>query len=459
MMRVVRQILIMLPLVLGAWCAAVKAQDSTTRVELAQGGSGLRSPIVDSSDDWSLHGQFTFVGQTHPTFTSPYQGQNSLTPTANNAQTTDFTLFLGRRLWQGAEFFVNPEVDQGYGLSGTLGLAGFSSGEAYKLGSKDPYLRVPRAFIRQTINLGGETIDLPDQPNQFAKQITSNNIVITAGKFSVVDIFDTNTFAHDPRSDFLNWTGIDSGAFDYAADAWGYTNGAAVEWTQDSWTLRGGFFALSTVPNTTQIDTTFRQFEVVGEFEQRYEIAGRKGKVKLLGFLNRGDMGTYSAAVDLAKLTNTTPDTANVRQYASRPGVALNFEQEITPSVGVFARASMNNGAYEAFEFTDVNQSVMAGVSIKGNSWGRGLDTVGVLQIFNGLSSQAQEYFGAGGMGILIGDGQLNYATERISEIYYNMVLTKHFAVGLNYQFVVNPAYNRDRGPVSIFGIRLHAEF
>ena len=458
-LQLILQAAIAVPLILGMMCSVSNAQDSTTRVDLAQAGSGLKSPIVDSSDDWSFHGQFTFVGQTYPTFTSPYQGQNSLTPTNNNAQTTDFTLFLGRRLWQGAEFFVNPEVDQGYGLSNTLGVAGFTSGEAYKIGAKDPYLRVPRAFVRQTINLGGETIDLPDQPNQFARQITANNIVITAGKFSVVDIFDTNTYAHDPRSDFLNWTGIDSGAFDYAADAWGYTNGAAVEWTQDSWTLRGGFFALSTIPNTASIDTTFRQFEVVGEFEQRYEIAGRKGKIKLLGFLNRGDMGTYSAAVDLARLTNSTPDTANVRQYASRPGVAINFEQEITPTVGVFARASMNNGAYEAFEFTDVNQSAMAGVSIKGNAWGRGQDTVGLLQIFNGLSSQAQEYFGAGGMGILIGDGQLNYAPERISEIYYNMVLTKHFAVGLNYQFVVNPAYNRDRGPVSIFGIRLHAEF
>ena len=458
-MRVVRQALILLPLMLGAWSTSVSAQDSTTRVELAQGVSGLKSPIVDSSDDWSVHGQFTFVGQTYPTFTSPYQGQNSLTPTTNNAQTTDFTLFLGRRLWKGAEFFVNPEIDQGFGLSNTLGVAGFTSGEAYKLGAKDPYLRVPRAFIRQTINLGGETIDLPDQPNQFAKQITANNIVSTAGKFSVVDIFDTNTYAHDPRSDFLNWSGIDSGAFDYAADAWGYTNGVAVEWTQDSWTLRGGFFAMSTVPNTTSIDTTFRHFEVVGEFEQRYEIAGRKGKIKLLGFLNRADMGTYSAAVDLARLTNTTPDTANVRQYASRPGAAINFEQEVTPTMGVFARASMNNGAYEAYDFTDINQSVVAGVSIKGNAWGRGQDTVGLLQVFNGLSSQAQAYFGAGGMGILIGDGHLNYGIERISEIYYNMVLTKHFAVGLNYQFVVNPAYNRDRGPANVFGIRVHAEF
>ena len=124
-MRVVRQALILLPLVLGAWSSGANAQDSTTRVELAQSGTGLKPPIADYSDDWSLHGQFTFVSQTYPTFTSPYQGQNSLPPTNNNAQTTDFTLFLGRRLWQGAEFFVNPEVDQGYGIGDTLGLAGF----------------------------------------------------------------------------------------------------------------------------------------------------------------------------------------------------------------------------------------------------------------------------------------------------------------------------------------------
>lgn len=414
---------------------------------------------IPSNEAWNMHGQMTWVDQYHPTFNAPYSGANSLTPHSNSAETFDATLYLGVKLWEGGEAYLNPEIDQGFGLSNTLGLAGFSSGEAYKVGSNDPYYRTPRAFIRQTFNLGGDLIELDDQANQLAKTISSNNVIITAGKFSVVDIFDTNTYAHDARGDFLNWAGIDAGAFDYAADSWGYTYGGAVEWSQDWWTLRGGFFDLSIVPNSENIDIGFKQYELVSEAEERHELWGHKGKFKILGFANRGNMGSYSDAIALAQQTGATPDTALVRRDAWRPGLALNFEQEIGPGMGFFARASKNSGNEETYEFTDINQSVTAGLSFKGDAWNRPEDAIGVQGIVNGLSKNAQQYFAMGGMGILIGDGALTYGLERISEIYYNLSVVKHLALGFDYQHIIDPAYNAARGPVNVFGVRVHADF
>ena len=414
---------------------------------------------IPEPERWNIHGQFTNVTQWHPSFHAPYSGTNSLTPETNNKETADITLYLGVRLWKGAELYANPEVDQGFGLNNTVGLAGFSSAEAYKVGNNTPYRKLPRLFLRQVIDLGGEQQAVESGPNQLAGSHSANNLTITVGKFSVVDIFDTNTYAHDPRGDFLNWSVVDAGAFDYAADAWGYTHGLAVEWTQSWWTLRGGLFALSNVPNSITIDTTWKQYQWVGEFEARQNWFGRPGKVKLLAFASRGKMGGYGDAVNLAQQTGTTPDTGLVRRLAWRPGIAVNLEQEVTDDVGVFASASMNDGSKETFEFTDINQSVSAGLSLKGTRWGRPNDTFGAAVVVNGLSGAARQYFAAGGMGVLIGDGALNYGTERIAELYYNWAVVKHLTLGLNYQYVVHPAYNRDRGPVSIVGARIHAEF
>jgi high affinity Mn2+ porin len=283
--------------------------------------------------------------------------------------------------------------------------------------------------------------------------------VLTAGKFSVGDVFDTNQYVHDPRGDFLNWALLDAGAFDYAADAWGYASGVAVEWTQDWWTLRFGTFNLSKQPNGTVLETTFRQFEMVGEVEERHTLFGRDGKVKLLGFVNRGRMGSYDDAVALASATGTLPDTSLVRRYASRPGGEINIEQGISDNLGVFLRASANDGSKEAYEFTEINKSISAGLSLKGSSWGRPDDALALGGVVNGLSQDARGYFGAGGMGILIGDGRLpHYGTEDILEAYYSASLTKWLSVSADYQFIEDPAYNRDRGPVSAVALRLHAQ-
>lgn len=409
-------------------------------------------------DNWSVHGQLTYVNQWHPDFTAPYSGQNSMDSAARNTNTTDITLFLGRRLWKGAELWLNPEIDQGFGLSNTVGMAGFPSGEAYKIGENRPYIRLPRAFIRHVISLDGDTQNVEAGTNQFATSYNTNNVVITVGKMSVVDIFDNNSYAHDARSDFLNWSIIDSGTFDYAADSWGFTNGATVEWNQDNWSLRGGAFQMSQVPNQKVTGFHFNQHSFIAEVERRHEWAGHPGKFKVLAFVNEGDMGDYRDAVRLGLASNATPDTALVRRNSANPGLTLNFEQELASDLGVFARMGMNGGKKEAYEFTDMNRSISGGLSLQGTRWGRPDDRVGVAGAVNALSSDAKAYFSAGGIGVLIGDGQLNYGHEKIFETYYSAALTKNLKLSFDYQHVTNPAYNRDRGPFSIYAVRLHAE-
>jgi high affinity Mn2+ porin len=427
------------------------------------GHAGLADAITKGPSllelDWlALHGQTTFVGQYAPSFHAPYRGQNSLL--SNQARETwDVTLYAGIRLWDGAEIWINPEVDQGFGLTDTQGLAGFSSGEAYKVGERYPYARVPRLFLRQTIALSGDPEDVDADINQFPRRSTSNRLVFTVGKFGVPDIFDTNRYAHDPRSDFLNWALIDTGSFDYAADAWGYTYGAAAEWYQGQWTLRGGGFDLSTVPNGTELDPSFAQFQLVGEVERRFEIWQQPGKIAVTPWLSRGRMGNYNDAVRLAQMNGQPADLAAVRHYRSRAGVGANLEQQVTADWGLFIRAGFASPDVEPYEFTDIDRTIATGAVVSGRPWQRPDDTFGLAGVMNGISGNHETFLNAGGLGLLIGDGRLPHAgLEQILETYYCLAVNS-LRITLDYQFFNNPAYNRDRGPVSVVGLRLHSQF
>jgi high affinity Mn2+ porin len=438
--------------------APLHAQQSATISAIA-GADADADVDADANEPWAVHGQWTTLSQQHPGFRSPYQGTNSLDAGSRSDETTDLTVYAGLRLWRGAELWLNPEIDQGYGFSNTVGVAGFPSGEAYKIGANAPYLRLPRLFLRQVIALGTATEKVEGAANQLGGSRAVDNLTLTVGKFSVTDIFDTNTYAHDPRADFMNWANIDAGAFDYAADAWGFTYGAAAEWQHGDWTLRGGYFQLSSVPNGKITGVDFRQHSLVAEAEWRHDWLGHPGKIKWLVIANHADMGSYRDAVQLAAATDAVPDTALVRRAAWRPGAAVNVEQALAGDLGLFVRASANDGAMEAYEFTEIDKSLSAGLSLKGGRWGRKDDTFGLAAVVNGLSNAAQAYFAAGGIGILIGDGRLRYGSEQIVETYYALQLTSWADLSADYQHIANPAYNRDRGPVSVYSLRLHAQF
>jgi high affinity Mn2+ porin len=407
---------------------------------------------------FALHGQTTFIEQYAAPFSSPYLGPHSLAPNQGR-ESLDFMYFIGFKPWSGAEFWIDPESNQGYGLSNTEGIAGFPSGASFKVGSNVPYARIQRFLLRQTIDLGGEAQKVQADQNQFAGSNTTDRLVITLGKFSVSDVFDQNKYAQNPRKDFMNWALIDAGSYDYAADAWGYTYGAAAEWYQGPWTLRGGVFDITTVPNGTDLDTTFSQFQLDGEIERRYALWNRPGKIAVTGFLTRAKLGTYQDAIALAQLTGGPADIAAVRRYRTRSGVSMNLEQEITDDVGAFARAGFASGEVEPDSYTDVDRTVAAGLSLDGKRWGRPVDTAGLAGIINGITPAHAQFLNDGGLGILIGDGQLPHpGPEQIVETYYQFAVFA-WKVTFDYQFVVNPAYNRDRGPVSIGAIRVHSEF
>jgi len=416
-------------------------------------------PTAESSDRCALHGQVTYVEQETNSFAAPYRGPNSLSPSIGR-ETADITLYLGARLWAGAELWLNPEIDQGFGLDNTLGVAGFPSGEAYKVGKKKPYFRLPRAFLRQTVDVGEPSDPVEASANQFAGTRSRDRWVFTLGKFGVPDVFDVNQYAHDPRADFLNWTAVDAGSFDYAADAWGFTVGASAEWYHGAWTVRGGFFDLSDVPNSEHLEPGFHEFQLLGEVEHRHELLGHPGKLLVTYFESHGHMGLLDAAVRLAQQTSTPVDISAVRQYRKRVGISLNFEQQLASDLGLFARTGKAGGNVEAYEFTDIDRAMEIGLSVKGTRWHRADDTVGLAVMINGISATRERYLNAGGLGILVGDGQLPHAgAERIVETYYSAAVFSQVFVTADFQRIFNPAYNQDRGPVSVVALRFHAQF
>ena len=415
---------------------------------------------LPESTDWNVHAQTTFLPTGYPAFRSPYAGPNSLPGSGQARETWTTTAFLGVRLWQGGEFYFDPELAQGFGLNGTLGLAGFSNGEAQKAGAPFPKYRPQRYYIRQTFGLGGEQEDVADAANQLPGKRDIDRVTVVVGRFAVGDFFDGNSYAKDPRADFMNWAMWSSAAYDFPADLPGFTRGAVAELNRTDWAVRAGVFEVPSAPNSDVL--TFKTGGAVLEFEERHKIFDQPGKLRLGIFANRGNTGNYRQALAIAAFDpaidiNTVMQS--IRRENPKYGFYANAEQQIAKDIGLFARASWNDGQNETLSFTDIDRSLSGGVSIKGSYWGRSSDTIGLGGAINGLSSGHRDLLVAGGLGLLIGDGRLNYQPERILETYYALAIDKNFTVTADYQFITNPAYNADRGPVHIFSGRLHGEF
>ncbi len=415
---------------------------------------------LPESDDWNVHAQTTVLPQGYGPIHSPYASPQSLPGGGQFQATWTTTAFLGARLWDGGEVYFNPELAQGFGLNGTLGLAGFSNGEAQKAGAAFPKIRAQRYYLKQTFGLGGEQEAVEDAPNQLAGKRDIDRVTLIVGRFAVGDFFDGNSYAKDPRADFMNWAMWASAAYDFPADLPGYTRGAVVELNRKDWALRAGVFEVPDAPNSDVL--TFKSGGTVVEFEERHAILGQPGKLRLGAFANSGNTGNYRQALAIEGADPTLDINAvmaGIRHDNLKYGFYANLEQQVARDVGVFARASWNDGQNEILSFTDIDRSLSAGVSIKGSYWGRPSDTIGLGGAVNGLSAAHRDFLAAGGLGLLIGDGQLNYRPERVLETYYAFAIDKSFTFTADYQLITNPAYNADRGPVSIFSGRLHGEF
>ena len=417
----------------------------------------LKTLTDPESDRWEIHGQTTYLGQGYPAFRAPYSGPNSLTPSAQYQATWSNSLFLNARLWDGGEVYYNPELLQGFGFNDTVGVAGFPNGEAQKSNFPYPHYNTSRLFVRQTFGFGGEQEELPSGPTQLAGKADISRLTLQAGKFAVTDVFDGNAYAKDTRKDFMNWSMWAPGAFDYSADKLGLSYGVTAELNQKQWALRGGYFLMDSESNSNSFDTRlFQRGEYVLELETRYSLFGQPGKLRTIGWLNSAYMGSYR---DTLNNPAFNLDIAQTRSGRIKYGYVINLEQAVTDDIGLFGRWSWNDGKTEIMAFTDIDSSLSLGTSIKGTRWGRPDDVIGLGGAINGLSKDHRDFIAAGGLGVLIGDGQLNYRNERVLEAYYAYALNKQLTLTADYQLITNPAYNADRGPVSVFSGRLHGEF
>ncbi|WP_243305348.1 carbohydrate porin [Geothrix oryzisoli] len=416
-----------------------------------------QAPEAPAPEPWSLHAQLTYQLQGHGGFTAPYEGDNSLQDRREVRGSYTTTFFVGRRLWEGTELYTNAEAFAGAGVSRVLGLAAPPNGETYRVDSTTLKVGLARLFLRQTWNLGEPTEAVADGPNQVATRQSRRRVVLTAGKLSGTDIFDANTYSHDARTQFNNWSLWANAAWDYPADTRGYTWGVALEWLHDDWALRAGSLMEPREANQLELDHDVRHAhgEVI-ELEHDYELGGQKGALRLLAFQNHARMGSYGEALALAP---AAPDvTATRTPGRAKHGFGLNAEQAVTPDLGLFLRAGWNDGKTESWAFTEVERTLSMGLSASGRAWGRGGDRVGLGFAANGLNQDHRDYLAAGGYGFMVGDGRLAYRAERVLDAYYALALGSFGSFSLEVQRFEHLAFNRDRGPATLCGLRLHLQ-
>ena len=422
-------------------------------------GQSAAAPNPNSEfDRWNLFYQATSIGMTHPAFYSPYVGPLSLLPFAEHDVSLTTTLFSATRLEQNTVFVFNPEIAGGRGFSGVNGLANQPNGELPRVGQASPTPYIARLYLQHDFGFGSEKEHVDRDENTLAGERPMNRYSVYAGRFTITDFFDDNAYTHDPRTQFMAWAVMYNGAWDYPADTRGYTWGIVHEFHTRNWNLRYGIVAMPTVANGQRFDRSLlRDHGQVGEVERRFSLWGRDGAIRTLYYANRARMGNYGEALRLAAATGTTPDVTLTRRVGTlKYGVGISFDQAISPNVGIFTRLGWNDGRTESFAFTAIDRLASGGVSVKGTRWKRKNDVVGTSITAGGLSRVHSEYLAAGGLDFLIGDGKLNYGPEMVWESYYSARLFPGFYASIDVQRDTNPAYNRDRGPVMIYLLRLH---
>lgn len=454
-----------------AWLGALLL---ALRPEAALAQRGVAGPIYDRNLDalidgaeqwlarleslgWLLRGQMTNTVQAHPAFRSPYRGENSLSPKRDSTAMQTIDIVLGRRLWQGAEVIAVPSPTRGFGFSDNRGLGGPTNTESFHAGTRDWDWNITRLFLRQTIDLSYDAAGSDDDPMRFAGPLALERLTFTAGKVAAWDFFDNNRYAHEPRTQFLNYALVGAGAFDMASDPAGYTHGAVLEWENGHWATRLGAFQVTRHQGGDQLNERFgRAWQILGELDRFWQIGRNPGALRLLV----GGSRTRSARYDqLLQALQADADPERLRASRTKAMLALNWEQQINDTLGAFLRLGWNDGRAQNFMFTEMDWSVSGGLSIDGWRWRRVDDTIGIAANIGGLQAPQRRFLAAGGSGFILGDGRLNYAPEAILETYYDLALAPGLSAALDLQLIVNPGFNADRGPVPVGTLRLRAAF
>jgi len=416
-------------------------------------------------EDTTARMQLTYNWQRHPAYQAAYSGPNSIIASGEKMYTFTTDAFLGFRPWKDGEIYLTPEISQGVPFSTNLiGLGGFTNGEITRAAGTHPTIYRQKLFLRQTWNNGGGSERVESNLNQLAGFEDKNRFVLTVGNFSTLDVFDPNTYAKDPRTQFMNWGNWTYAAYDYAADARGFGWGFAAEWYQEDWVLRFGRMSGPKDPNGLPVDLALgKHYGDQVEIEHAYSLFGRTGKARVLGWRNRAKLASFDDALAWLSAhpgTYTGPDAlVAVRNTEKiKYGLGVNIEQEINDTTGYFLRAMQADGRTETYAFTEVDGSLSTGLSAKGNNWGRSEDSIGLSLGRNTLSNERRRFLEAGGISFFIGDGKLNYRPEAIVESYYSLNLGKAVWLTADYQRIRNPAFNADRGPIDVYAVRFHAE-
>lgn len=410
-----------------------------------------------------LSGQANFIFQTHPPFPADYSGTHSLSPNYEKATSRVVTFYTGVLLNNSTEILVDIEEAGGAALSSGFGLAGDTDLDIVRnpLLSKAPYLG--RAMIHKVFALSKDKVENQRNPFSLFEELPRRRMEIRFGKFSMPDFFDINSVGSDTHFQFTNWTIDNNGAWDYAADTRGYTIGATADYEDRNWGFR---FAEALMPKVANgIDLVYRPWQVHAEnfeYELRRGLLPKKsGVVRLLAYTNAANMGIYRDAIaNFEAALTPLPDITNHPWHITRKyGFGFNLEQNLTRYVTAFTRVGWDNGKTESFAYTEVDQTVAAGLGASGTWWHRKQDRAGFAFVSNAIKRDHQTYLADGGLGFLLGDGNLNYGRESILETYYTIHAWRGIYVGPGLQHINNPGYNRDRGPVLVPAFRAHIEF
>lgn len=408
-----------------------------------------------------MYWQATSIGQYHDAIRSPYESTFSLASHAEGEASITSTLYLGLRLASNTQLYFDPELAGGRGFSGTNGIANFPNGEMPRVATATPKPYIARLYVTQDFGFGDERETFSSDANQLAGSRPATRYSITVGRFTLTDFFDNNRYTHDPRSQFMGWSIMYNGAWDYPADTRGYTWGWMHEFHTRRWSVRYASAAEPRVANGPRFDRrVFVDRGDVVEGEIDVSPGGHQGAIRALSYFNHSRAGTYAEAVHQGEATGATPDvTATNRPGTLKYGFGLSMDQEIRNGIGVFSRVGWNDGKTQSFAFAVIDRLASGGISVDGRRWGRPEDTVAGALIVTGLSGVHALYLARGGLDFMLGDGRLNYGPEYTFESYYNARLIKGVFAALDLQHVTNPAYNRDRGPVWIGSLRVHLEW
>jgi high affinity Mn2+ porin len=421
------------------------------------------SEVEDSF--WSrfwVSAQANFIRQQHGDFYSAYSGPNSFSADKEHATSRVETLFTGFQITKNLEILTDIESAGGAGLSNALGIAGFPNVDVVRNPSLSESPYVSRVMLHYTIGLSKETTEATRNPLSLASTVPVRRLELRLGKMSTVDFFDLNSVGSDSHLQFMNWAIVNNGAFDYAADTRGYTYGFVAEYFDRSWAARFGEMLMPTVANGIVLDWNIARAR--GEnFEFEYHptlLPKRASTIRALAFINHANMGSYKEAIDgYLSGKDAVPDITEYRKQGRvKYGFGLNAEQELAPLWRAFARLGWNDGATESYAYTEIDRTAEIGSDFRGKPWHRPNDKIGAAFVANGLSADHRRYLALGGLGFILGDGALNYASEKIFETYYTAHVWRGISVAVDYQHVTNPGYNQDRGPASIVGFRLHIE-